>query len=81
MRHLPLREIGYALAFVAIFLVLYFTAYYAMVERITIVPGVTFNAGGIYVAGYRFGGDVSRVVFEPAHQLDRRYRRFYWNSH
>ena len=79
VKHFPFGNLGYAFASVTIFTLIYLGAYYASIERVTVRPGGTFNWGGIHIAGHRFGGDVSKTIFRPAHEPDRRYRRFYWN--
>jgi hypothetical protein len=83
MKHLPLRECGYAIGVVALLLVTYGGAYLAIVEVPEFDDGTrsTIHFGdepALFVVTYRLGGDWSRAFFAPAHELDRRLRPELW---
>jgi hypothetical protein len=73
MRHLPLRELGYAIGFVVVLAALYVGAYYAMVRR-----APRFGEAVEVVAIYSFSADWPTAFFLPIHQIDRRLRPDYW---
>jgi len=85
IKHLPLRECGYAIGFVVLLVALYVGGYYAMVERIVTLTSVT--PGGVRVSrlektvtvGYRFESELLHRIFAPMHALDRRLRPEWWN--
>ena len=71
MKHLPLRECGYAIVVVVVLLALY-GAYLAMVQR----SRHLWNSRPIY----RFGDEQARCFFAPAHEIDRRLRPDFWQG-
>jgi hypothetical protein len=73
MKHLPLRECGYAIAFVLAMCVLYGGAYLALMQA-------DDTGAGRYMPmlKYRFGGEWSKRIFAPAHEVDRRIRPELW---
>jgi hypothetical protein len=72
MRHLPLREFGYAVGFLVLLAALYVGAYYAMVEP-TPLPIMMGVGPWRMNANYRFGGESSAAFFSPLEELDRRF--------
>ena len=72
MRHMPLRECGYAIAFVVLLLFVYGGAYFAMMERKEI--------GHSPHVSYRFGEEWTEAIFAPAHDVDRRVRPDVWQN-
>lgn len=83
MKHVPIREIGYALAFLVLLAAVYVGGYYALVireddwqiefgelPRVVIMPPQ---------AVYRLGGDSSKDFFSLLHEIDRRLRPSYWS--
>jgi hypothetical protein len=82
MRHMPIRELGYAIAFLIVVATLYAGAYFAMVERtefrFTGSP-LAFPSGDEYsFVEYRFGGDAAQSFFAPMHAVDRLLRPKLW---
>ena len=83
MKHMPLRECGYAIGFVAILLVLYGGAYIAMMQRTERISGFMFEGKIAEISvrlEYRCGGDTSAAFFGPAHEIDRRLRPEMWRN-
>ena len=79
MKHLPLRECGYAIAFVVVLTGLYAGAYFAMMQRFDL--GISSIAGEeTPIVTYRFGGESSEWFFAPAHEVDRRLRPDLWRN-
>ena len=79
MRHLPLRECGYAVGFILAIMLLYGGAYLGMMERIDL--GISSIAGEeTPMVAYRFGGDWSESFFAPAHEIDRQLRPDLWKG-
>ena len=72
MKHLPLRECGYAIAVVVVLLVLYGGAYLALSTKVELDFGTYVD--------YRFGGEWSATIFEPAHDVDRFLRADFWRA-
>jgi hypothetical protein len=77
MKHLPLRECGYAIAFIVALLLLYGGAYLAMMERRLLL--ISSVASQVYV-DYRYGDEWSEALFGPAHELDRQIRPELWKG-
>ena len=73
MKHLPLRECGYAIAVVVVLLLLYGGAYLALMTYTNVGSGRL-----IPILQYRFGGEWSHGFFAPAHEVDRRFRPDLW---
>jgi hypothetical protein len=73
MKHLPLRECGYAIAFIVALVLLYGGAYLAMMTYEDIGSGRR-----IVILEYRFGGERAEYFFAPAHEIDRRLRPDLW---
>ena len=96
MKHLPLRECGYAIAVVVAVCLLYGGAYLALVEVVEREdlrgamrrPGDRHDLPGTpreispptCVARYRIGNDWAKAFFSPIHELDRRVRPDYWGE-
>jgi hypothetical protein len=95
MKHLPLRECGYAIFFIVALVVLYGGAYLAMMQRIDLGELINSSRGSraprgatiaepllpsIPIATYRFGGDWSQTFFALAHQVDRQIRPELWQG-
>ena len=92
MKHLPLRECGYAIVGLVAPILLYGGAYLAMISRAeakfrTPPPGnVLWRLSAEPpevdppIANYRFGAEWAIPLFAPAHELDRRIRSEYWDS-
>ena len=79
MKHLPLRELAYAIVFVAVLLGLYGGAYLAMMQRYNL--GISSIAGEeTPVVAYRFGGESAESFFWLAHDVDRRVRPDMWRN-
>ncbi len=79
MKHLPLREVAYAIAFVVALFVLYAIAYLALMIRVDL--GISSIAGEeTPMVTYRFGGESSEWFFAPAHEVDRRLRLELWRN-
>jgi hypothetical protein len=79
MRHLPLRELGYAIGFLVVLSASYVVAYCALVDRTEL--GVECILGGQFVlVRYRFGGSSAESFFAPMHKLDRRLRPECWKN-
>jgi hypothetical protein len=76
MKHLPLKECGYSIAFVAGLLGTYLAAYFAIVEAVD-VSGYLARPVAV-VADYPCGGDWTKSFFWPAHRLDQRLRPEVW---
>jgi hypothetical protein len=76
---MPIRELVYAIVFVAALLLLYGGAYLAMMERFDL--GISSIAGEeTPIVTYRFGGEWSEGFFTPAHEIDRRVRPDLWRN-
>jgi hypothetical protein len=73
MRHFPLRELGYAIAFLFVMAALYVGAYWATVQR-------TVNGFESVVPVYRTRNDFLSNIFAPVHGLDRKVRDRYWSD-
>jgi hypothetical protein len=84
MKHLPLRELGAAFAFVVVLVGLYLGAYFAMVDSIDVAEMLSsvrpYRGPARPFVFYRFGDDWSRSFFGPAHALDRRLRPELWDG-
>jgi hypothetical protein len=92
MKHLPLRECGYAIAVVATFCLAYCGAYLTLVEfderedllramrRIGDPHSLPEWSSPGWPAAYRIGGDWSKALFAPINELDRRIRPDYWEE-
>jgi hypothetical protein len=93
MKHLPLRELGWAVGVVALLAAIYMGSYYALAERDGYVFAVDSDGGEISGAcvypNYRFLSepqwpdqpqDVATVFFSPAHAIDLRIRPDYWSK-
>jgi hypothetical protein len=83
MKHLPLRECGFAIAVLLGFLLLYGGTYFAMMLRDERISGIMIGgriAEPSVRLEYRFGGEWSRSLFEPAHEIDRRLRPDLWRN-
>src|SRR5262249_25237895 len=90
MKHLPVKEIGYAVAFVIAALLLYATSYMTLVSEETEETGFTgFGTarfptiehrpdGPRYKPRYRFGGEVAVQFFYLAYEVDVRVRPEKW---
>jgi hypothetical protein len=75
MHPIRLRD---ALTAVLVLVLLYVAAYYML---LTPVHFAFFSGGGggtVRIPWYRFGGQIAKVIFEPAYELDRRLRPRYW---
>jgi hypothetical protein len=77
MRHFPLRELGYAIAFLVLLAAIYVGAYYAMVGQGEMAgfPGsdeVTFPM-------YPVWQQQSEWFFSLAHELDKSLRPEFWH--
>ena len=79
MKHLPLRECGYAIAVLVVLLLLYGGDYLALAMRIDVTSMIHAEKETVVLA-YRFGGDGSKAFFSPAHQIDRLIRFDFWNG-
>jgi hypothetical protein len=73
MKHLPLREFIYAVAFILLLIGPYTVAYFAMARKTSLGGGCTF-------VEYRYGGEWSVWLFAPVHEADRVMRGDYWFS-
>ena len=83
MKHLPLRECGYAIGFLVLLAGLYFGAYLLMVDRVDL--GAMFGVPG--TPGYQEAPAVvyrsvewSRDFFRPAHRFDQLLRPTVWDN-
>jgi hypothetical protein len=70
MRHVPLRELGYALGFLAILAALYVGAFYALVEiedqhRFLVPVHATDSCVHLVTVRYRIEGNFTRQMFDP----------------
>jgi hypothetical protein len=79
MKHLPLRECGYAIVFFIVLLALYGGAYLAMMQRFETGISAMGEEETPFVE-YRFGGESSDTFFGPAHELDRQLRPDLWKG-
>jgi hypothetical protein len=79
MRHIPWRELGLVVGFIALLLVLYVGAYYALVEATVAGVGSSLLHGEtIRVANYRIFGHAAGGFFGPAHEFDRKFFPARW---
>jgi hypothetical protein len=79
MKHLPLRECGYAIVFVLALFLLYGGAYFAMMQRLDL--GISAIAGQeTPMVEYRCGGEWAETFFGPAHEVDRQLRPDLWKG-
>ena len=90
MKHFPTKELGYALAFLALIVALYVGSYYAMVQKAEwtrVWPvidsfssrrAVVLTGDTTVVPEYRFGGKVARSFYSFWHEVDREIRPGYW---
>jgi hypothetical protein len=82
MKHLPLKELGYAIGAVLLVGAGYVGAYFALVvpdyelDRDTLRSTVRFDC----VPKYRIGGASLRRVFDAVHRFDRKVRPETWES-
>lgn len=77
--HIPWKEMGWALVFVVLLLVVYVGSYLALVKRGTPLPG-TGEVHALYRIGENWeSGEVIQTIFRPMNQLDRRLRPDYWS--
>jgi hypothetical protein len=75
MKHLPLKECGYAIAGVVVLLVLYGGAYLALSTKTEFGWGESHS-----FVEYRCGGEWSVSFFAPAHEIDRLLRPDFWRG-
>src|SRR4051812_35297175 len=82
MRHVPWKELGWAVLVVVLLLGGYGGLYLASVKTDRDAWGIeTWVDGQIHFKlnpCYRFGGEWSEAVFKPAHMVDRAIRPTYW---
>jgi hypothetical protein len=87
MKHFPLREMGYALGFVALLAAAYFGTYYALVERVGFNESNESNPFSrdldkAFEPSPRYGIESTALenLFAPAHALDRQLRPDFWSE-
>jgi hypothetical protein len=78
MKHLPLRECGYAIGVVAFLVALYVGSYYALVEKKEAFAVSSWALGNW--PSYRVGGAWAEKLYDPMYHLDRRLRPHIWNA-
>jgi hypothetical protein len=83
MKHLPMKEIGYAATFVLVALLLYGGSYMMLVsQRMNVIVG-TFGVpvvdGDRIQPEYAIGGDVAVRFFSLAYEVDVRLRPEKWS--
>jgi hypothetical protein len=77
MRHVPLRELGYAVGFLGILAAIYVGAFYALAEYgppFEVDPPPIPERHRLVGVTYRVGGDFAERFFEPILMLDFRLR-------
>ncbi len=82
MRHFPLRELGYAVVFVAILVAVYIGTYVAIVRRDIVWhegPAPSWMIPEI-VPTYGAKSDILLKLFEPIHAIDKNLRPDYWSD-
>ena len=95
MKHLPIKEVAWALVFVVLLFSVYVGAYFALVDRIAqydsvptgsaevvgevTLPPPVFSVGRI-VPQYRVGDEWARTVFGHIYEIDRIVRPDHWND-
>ena len=77
MKHLPLRECGYAIVGVVLLVAIYGSAYLSLMQR---TKSGWQNCVGEEkpVVTYRFGEEGAESFFAPAHEIDRMLRPDLW---
>jgi hypothetical protein len=83
MRHVPLRELGYAVGFIVMLALLHAGAYFAMVSKEIDIESTELAVGQTELnvrvnATYWFGSDWSASFFRPVNDADRLIRPRYW---
>src|SRR5436309_14620124 len=84
MKHLPLREMGYAVVVVVLLAAIYLGSYFAMVKRgartnWSYSPPPGEEMPPLVYPRYRWNLGVV-AFFAPAHAIDRRLRPGYWSD-
>jgi hypothetical protein len=77
MKHLPLRECGYAIAFIAGACILYGGAYVALLQRE--VLALAADGQEMTSVSYGFGDEGAEWFFAPAHAIDAKLRPALWS--
>lgn len=76
MKHVPWKELGWAVAFVVLLAVIYCGSYLGMVER----DGAIKNGRAVSIGPYyRLGHQSLKPVFALAHSIDCLARPTYWS--
>jgi hypothetical protein len=81
MKHLPLRECGYAIAVLAVLAGLYLGAYFVLLERLDLGELVAQRGTPEYremPAACYYTGEWGYDFFRPAHHVDRMLRPWVW---
>lgn len=78
MKHLPIRECGWAALVLVVLAGLYVGGYYANVVRVELLLGSRSGHSVVNVRVYRVGGTWAEAFFAPMHAIDRQIRPAYW---
>jgi len=79
MKHLPLRECGYAIGVVVLLAAVYVGAYYAMVGR-DYDPNRWVVGACDDCVHAQYPTEHLRAFFAPIHQVDRKARARFWSE-
>src|SRR4051812_24927677 len=94
MKHLPLKELGWAVGFLALLAFLYGVSYWVLLEpafeTVAVharndVPEIgaflAMDAADLRIEPrYRFGGETTRLIYNPVHKLDVWLRPGRWHA-
>jgi hypothetical protein len=85
MKHLLLRECGYAIAALLVLTLIYSGAYLGLVTHLELphtidADGAEIEAGTEFIVDYRLGRTWCRDFFKPAHEVDRFIRPHVWQD-
>jgi hypothetical protein len=82
LRHLPLRELGYAVGFLVLLAALYVGAYFATVERSLFGAGINADwPDQPWLPWYpRIESEWTHPFFAPMHVVDLKLRPDYWDG-